>query len=276
MQLVLLVGIEGTGHHGVGPTLNKAAKQAGLTNMERLSQSTKLKKAVKQTIRGKGYQGLVDLFRYYSTICQKKKRPCVNVLSVAYTDRGGEREVMQGSQNWLQNTSELRYGAGDLGLRIRPDLLELYVSRICAVQTILLHRNLQDSLLAHEHFDGGISNHVKVQFQHAHFLSFSLKNIPPTRWIRLNFEDFIQDAADVYMTSQYLYSWLGWDTNFLPHMKNETKKRMWRIKQKPCQTLKWIQKIATAADRNFPVLLDKQHDLFGRQSTFQVPIRKGC
>jgi hypothetical protein len=51
---------------------------------------------------------------------------------------------------------------------------------------------------------------------------------------------------------------------------------VWRINRKPCQMLKWIQKIATAADRNFPELLDKQHDLFGRQSTFQVPIRKGC
>ena len=228
-EVIYVVGLEGVGHHGLGPVLTS------------LLQHAQNKQGVVNRRMGKGLN-YSESFRMYAESCKKVRGGCVNFGGGSFPNsRSPFTTKLKSKMRWNPHSEKHWQYLKSIG---HPIHIERYYNagrEFCKVRFILLHRNLLDTVWAHRTWDTGIRGHSQVLGMFAQYIDQNLQKLPDFAWKRIDYEDFWSDRRDDILKD--LCNFLDWNvpnvtSAFIDSSFRLTTRSRARI---PCSVVKYLE-----------------------------------
>jgi len=231
-ESVYVVGLEGVGHHGIGPVLASFLQHAQGKEKARHIQKLKLSNDL----------SYYENFRKYSESCLNEEKGCVAFSGASFpSSRSPFTNKLKSQSRWIHDSEEQWQYLETVG---HPIHIERYFnagSKFCKVRFILLHRNFVDAVWAHRTWDTGVRGHLKVLGMFARYIDQQLQKIPDYAWKRIDYEDFWSEQRDDVLKD--LCKFLEWN---VPNVSSTFMESGFRLKitsraRIPCSVVKYIE-----------------------------------
>jgi len=229
-EVIFIIGLEGVGHHGLGPVfsslLSQARNKAGARHMHRMK-------------KGLNYS---EAFRAYAETCEKEKKGCVTFGGGSFPNsRSPFTSKLKSEMRWQPNNDKHWKYLNSTGHPINIERYYRAGREFCDLKFILLHRNLVDTVWAHRTWDTGVRGHSLVLSMFAQYIDHGLQKLPETAWKRIDYEDFWSNQRDDILKD--LCKFLDWD---VPNVTSAFIESSFRLSVKsrariPCSVVRYIE-----------------------------------
>mmetsp|Transcript_3241 Transcript_3241/g.11028 ORF Transcript_3241/g.11028 Transcript_3241/m.11028 type:complete len:330 (-) Transcript_3241:4788-5777(-) len=230
-QVVFTLGLEGVGHHGFAfgsgkhsGFLRNLLRQHVSKNVHKLGISNSMfSQELENDLRALDYS---NIFSTYRRKCKRRGfEACYSAPSYSFPNRGGPFLPLNYSfafkklKRWDEKNSIHTSYLNSVGHPLH--IIRFYETGIkyCDIKFILLHRNLVETVLSHETWDGGLEAHMNVLLLFARHINSQLTQIPKNAWIRINYEDFWEIPKKRRLILKKVLDFLGWKADIEEALK---------------------------------------------------------
>jgi len=235
-EINMVVGLEGTGHHGLGPVIQALFQHV---QNNKYSRTGKIQMS----------QNYSESIGLHAEKCEKEMKQCVTWGGGSFPNsRSPFTTKLKSQMRWKPNSYKHWKYLKTFGHPIDIERFFNDGSRFCKIRFILLHRNLVETVWSHRSWDTGIRGHSEVLGMFAYYIEQHLQKLPDYAWKRIDYEDFWSDRRDDVLKD--LCNFLDWNVANISLAFEESGFRLATNNQAriPCHTVKYIQRL--------------QHDIF--------------
>lgn len=229
-EIVSVIGLEGTGHHGLGPVLTSMLNFA--ENKQRVIRRSLIKSAS---------ANYTEIFSQYAASCKNKKVSCISVGGGSFPNsRSPFTTKLKSQMRWNpENEKHWRF-LMEVGHPIQIEKFYLAAHQFCAVKFILLHRNFVDTNWSHKTWDTGIRGHSRVLGMFAEYIDKNLQKLPTNVWKRIDYEDFWSNKREVVLSD--LSKFLNWKVSNVTAAFLKSGFRLVSTDSRvPCSTVRFLE-----------------------------------
>lgn len=218
-QVIFVMGVEGTGHHGLKPLLHEMASKSGTQMYEANNPNVPFGRATRNCINARDAKCLQRVVGEAVEEQLKKQRGTVIVFKGSLPGRKGNR---RGECLFWENASRVDcmeeiakepvYDLAWVWHTIEPVVPNL--------KAVLLNRNFPNLVASHQQWDGGLDQHSQTMAVFLQYICHILRTVVPTTdWVRLDYDSFADVGTAKLVMSLGLF--LGWDTEWVASTHEE-------------------------------------------------------
>lgn len=212
-QVIFVMGVEGTGHHGIKPLLHEMTNKTGILMFEannphqpfgrasrhclEIRSSACLQRIMREVVQNASDHGTGSAVVFKGSLPGRKNNPRAECL---FWKNASQVNCMEELAKFPFYDLAWIMGAVKV---VVPD-----------VKVIMLNRDFANLVMSHEVWDGGLDHHAKTMAVFLQYICHVVRTaVPTTDWVRLDYESFA--TVEVGSLLRSLGHFLGWQTDWL-------------------------------------------------------------